>query len=213
MAFVEALKQFGVIKTPRVADAFRKVDRRFFVKQGDPYFDAPMATKHGQTISAPHMHAHVLEQFESRLKPGVRVLDVGSGSGVLLGLIYEMIEEKGRVVGIDIHRDLVSQSKENLEAAGYKEALDSGALNVRYGDGWQGVPDLGPYDIIHVGAAAARIPDALVEQLAPGGILVLPVGPHGGRQEMVEVTKDEAGKVTRTPLGLGVVFVPLVEAN
>ena len=84
---------------------------------------------------------------------------------------------------------------------------------MQLGDAWSGVggPGDGPFDVIHVGAAAASVPEALVDALAPGGIMILPVGPQHGNQEMVRVTKDEDGKVTVEPMGMGVMYVPLVK--
>jgi protein-L-isoaspartate(D-aspartate) O-methyltransferase len=119
------------------------------------------------------MHAHVLELLEPFIQPGAKVLDVGCGSGYLLTAMSHMVGEEGRVFGIDYIQGLVDLSLGNMS----KEdgiLLDSGRVVVTLGDGWKGIPDEAPFDCIHVGAAAASIPDALVQQLKDGGRMIIP---------------------------------------
>jgi protein-L-isoaspartate(D-aspartate) O-methyltransferase len=159
------------------------------------------------------MHAHALEALEPCLVPGARVLDVGSGSGYLLAASARLVAGggRGRVVGVDHIPALVDWSRENLRKNPETAAwLDSGVISVRVGDGYAGAPDAAPFDAIHVGAAAPTIPPALVEQLAPGGRMVIPVGTY--MQEFTEVDKDASGHVTTRRL-VGVQFVPLTSRS
>ena len=135
------------------------------------------------------MHAMALEQPHAQLAPGSTVLDVGSGSGLLTTVMAEMVGETGRVVGIDHVPELVQWSKDNVRRAGKQELLDSGRLQLLVRDGFAGYAEGGPYDAIHVGAAPPTVPDELKRQLKPGGVLLTPVGPAGGSQEFVRITR------------------------
>ena len=125
------------------------------------------------------MHAYCLEWLHQKLKPGSKVLDVGCGSGYLTAAFYEMVKddksEGTRVVGIEHIDPLAIFALENLRKS-YRSELDTSKIKVISGDGRLGYPQDSPYDVIHVGAAAPSVPKALVEQLAIGGILVIPVG-------------------------------------
>ena len=136
---------------------------------------------------------------------------VGCGSGVLCSMFARMVTENGadgKVVGIDYIKALVDMSDTNIKKGAEKAFLDSGVITLHQGDGWKGVPESAPYDAIHVGAAAATMPQDLVDQLAPGGRMVIPVGTHD--QVFKRVDKDATGKVTVTDM-MGVRYVPLVK--
>ena len=125
------------------------------------------------------------------MKPGAHVLDVGSGSGYLTACFYRYIKAKGenantRVVGIEHQKALVELSKENLNSDD-RLMLESGNMMIVEGDGRKGHAALGPYDAIHVGAAAPDAPTELINQLANGGRLIVPVGPERGTQYMQQV--------------------------
>ncbi len=208
---LEALTQSKVIQNPAVRDALASVDRRFFLKQGSEaiaYQDSPQSIGWGITISAPHMHAMALEQLFDHLQPGCKVLDVGSGSGFLTVAMAEMVGPTGKAVGIDHIDELVQWSHDNVRRAGKGELMDSGRLQLLVRDGFSGYTEAAPYDCIHVGAAPEAIPEALKQQLKPGGVLLLPVGPNGGEQHFVRVTREESGRFSERRL-FGVRYVPL----
>jgi protein-L-isoaspartate(D-aspartate) O-methyltransferase len=200
---VTNLANAGIIKSTAVISAMRAVDRGFYAP-AQPYQDAPQTIGYNATISAPHMHGYALEWLAEHLRPGSTALDVGCGSGYLTAVMAEMC---GSCHGIDHIEGLVALSRENI-LKGNPSLLDEGRATLRVRDGFQGLAECGPYDAIHVGAAAPSLPPALVAQLKCGGKLVIPVGPDGGAQEILAVEKGADGRVTETPL-LGVRYIPL----
>ncbi|EPQ52326.1 protein-L-isoaspartate D-aspartate O-methyltransferase [Gloeophyllum trabeum ATCC 11539] len=204
----------GVFNSERVAAAMTKVDRANYVlDKGDAYMDSPQRIGYGATISAPHMHAHAAETLLPFLRPGARVLDVGSGSGYLCAVLFHLVDApgsqgQGKVVGIEHVPELVERSTENLRRDGLGRALDEARIEVVAGDGREGYAREGPYDAIHVGAAAPSMPKKLVEQLKAPGRMFIPVGTS--EQKIVQVDKDETGAVTETEL-IDVMYVPLTD--
>ncbi|KAF8698928.1 hypothetical protein AX14_001051 [Amanita brunnescens Koide BX004] len=171
------------------------------------YEDAPQRIGHGATISAPHMHAYALENLFPFLGPGARVLDVGSGSGYLLAVLHRIVGETGKVVGVEHVPELVEWSKENLRKDGLGNALDAKQIEVIVGDGRNGFAETGPYNVIHVGAAAPNVPSSLVTQLSSPGRMFIPVGVYA--QDVQQVDKDENGRVTQQPMmGVSVSYCP-----
>ncbi|AIF69323.1 protein-L-isoaspartate O-methyltransferase [Palaeococcus pacificus DY20341] len=200
---VTGLELQRIIKSERVREAFLKVPRYKFVLErykDYAHVDEPLPIPAGQTISAPHMVAIMLEIAD--LKEDMNILEIGAGSGWNAALIYELV--KNDVYTIERIPELVEFARRNLERAGYDR------VHVILGDGTKGFPPKAPYDVIIVTAGAPKIPTSLVEQLKVGGKLIIPVGSYHMWQELYEVIKlDKENKVKIIKHG-GVAFVPLV---
>ncbi len=192
------------IEDERVLDAMRTVRRHKFVPErliGQAYSDRPLPIGHGQTISQPFIVATMTELLE--LEPDDVVLEIGAGSGYHAAVISEVAS---KVYTIEIVEPLAKSCIERLEELGYDN------IEVKIGDGYNGWPEHGPFDAIVVTAAASHIPPPLVEQLKPGGRVVIPVGPPMMTQNLMLVEKDEDGEITQRNL-MPVRFVPLTRSN
>ncbi len=182
----------------RVLSAMGSVPRQCFVPEAlrdEAYADYPLPIGHGQTISQPYIVA-LMTQL-ARPSPQSKALDVGTGSGYQAAVLAEICKE---VYSIEILEPLARQAADRLAALGYKNVV------VRHGDGYRGWPEKAPFDVIIVAAAPDHVPQPLVDQLAPGGRLVLPVGDY--YQELVVVEKLADGTIRRTA-ALPVRFVPM----
>ena len=188
---------------PRVLEAMRTVPRHRFVARslaGDAYKDYPLAISAGQTISQPYIVALMAEA--AAIGPQDRVLEVGTGSGYGAAVLAELA---GSVVSVERHRKLADAAARVLAELGYATAT------VVCADGSQGHLPGAPYDAVVVTAAASRIPPALIDQLADGGRLVIPVGPPSFSQNLTLVTRK--GDETSSKRFCPVRFVPLVEES
>ena len=205
MEFLLTLRRRG-IADPGVLRAMDEVPRDRFVEDdfsAAAYADQALPISCGQTISQPYVVAYMTEQLA--LRPHHRVLEVGAGSGYQAAVLSRMARE---VVTIERYRTLAATARDRLAALGY------GNVEVVAGDGFGGMPERAPFDRIVVTAAAETIPQALVDQLADeGGIMVLPLGPRNGAQRIVRLTKTASGQrsedMTREDL-IAVRFVPLL---
>src|SRR5688572_7164849 len=194
---VESLRR--EIRDERVLRAFAEVPRERFVPaefQAYAYEDRPLAIGHGQTISQPMMVALMLQ--EMKLRHEEKVLDVGTGSGYQAALLSLMARQ---VVGVELVAELAENASKALEGLGYAN------VSVHAAGDEMGWPDEAPYHAIVVAAASPRVPQSLVAQLAPGGRLVLPVGPRERQDLVVVVSTPEGLEVTRKG-ACG--FVPLI---
>ncbi|KAG5334042.1 PIMT methyltransferase, partial [Acromyrmex charruanus] len=206
---VQHLRRSRVIKSDRVYEVMSSVDRGKYTHPANAYIDAPQGIGYGVTISAPHMHAYALELLEEKLRNGTRALDVGSGSGYLTACMALMMGPQGVAVGIDHIPELRAMAEENIRHD-HPELLTDGRVELVVGDGRLGYPNRGPYDAIHVGAAAKEMPQSLIDQLAPGGRLIVPMGPENSDQTLVQIDKTLDGKIKQRSL-ISVVFVPLTD--
>ena len=189
------------ISDPAILDAFRAVPREEFVPgeyAAYAYDDGPLPIGAGQTISQPYIVALMIEA--AGVKAGDRILEVGAGSGYAAAVMSRIAAE---VIAIERQPDLAAEARARLERLGF------GNVWLIEGDGTLGWPEEAPYDAILTAAAAERVPAALVEQLAPDGKLVIPVGSVGGVQELVRVSRDGEGE-TREERLCAVRFVPLI---
>ncbi|KAJ5152850.1 uncharacterized protein N7482_009328 [Penicillium canariense] len=178
---IENLVQAGLIKHPRVKDAMIGVDRAHYAPSR-PYSDSPQPIGHGATISAPHMHGHACEYLIDYLQPGSRVLDIGSGSGYLTHVLANLVTgppgtaAPGQVIGIDHIPELVDLARSNMDKSEQGRQLQAaGRVKFITADGRLGWKEGGPYDAIHVGAAAEKLHPVLIEQLRAPGRMFIPV--------------------------------------
>ena len=185
-----------------VALALAKVPRHKFVPpelQEGSYENHPLPIGHGQTISQPTIVALMTDMLS--LGPEDKVLEIGTGSGYQAAILSEVVTD-GRVFTIEIVSDLARTARKRLAALGYKNVV------VHSGDGYLGLPEEAPFDGIMVTAAAEEIPAPLMEQLKPGGRLVMPVGGQEETQWLTLVSKNLEGDIDRRVV-LPVRFVPL----
>ena len=197
---VQQIEKRGVVQ-PDVLRAMRTVPRHAFVPKHDlhrAYRDQPLPIGLGQTISQPYIVAYMTEAL--KLGPDSKVLEIGTGSGYQAAVCAEIAKE---VFTIEILKERADSAKARLAELGYLN------VHVKNGDGYYGWPENGPFDAIIITAAAGMIPPPLIEQLKPGGRMLLPLGSPYGVQTLVLVTKDDEGRVHTKRL-MGVRFVPMI---
>ena len=199
MEFLLTLRRRG-IADQAVLRAMDEVPRERFVEPtfaDSAYADQALPIACGQTISQPYVVAYMTEQL--KMESRHRVLEVGTGSGYQAAVLSHLARE---VVSVERYRTLAEEARARLKALGYEN------VDIVVGDGFAGVPDRTPYDRIIVTAAAETIPEALLDQLADGGIMILPLGSHDGSQHIIKLTKSVTG-IRRENL-IPVRFVPML---
>lgn len=187
---------------PRVIEAMRKVPRHLFVPESwraEAYEDHPLPIGMGQTISQPFIVAFMAAALD--LKPDDKVLEVGTGSGYAAAVLAEIA---GSVYTIEILEPLAEKARVLLAELGYER------VHVKTGDGYLGWPEEAPFDAMIVSCAPDKIPDTLLEQLAEGGRIIIPVGEAGGVQKLVKGIRQQ-GRLSITET-MNVRFVPMIHA-
>ena len=188
--------------SPKIMDAMRRVPREEFVPANlrhAAFRDGALPVGHGQTISQPYIVALMTDLLE--LRPQSVVLEIGTGSGYQAAVLSCIARH---VYSIERIPELAAAAAQRLADLGYDN------IETRCGNGYEGWPEKAPFDGIIVTAAAPRIPPALLEQLQPGGRMVIPLGQPHAHQDLILITKDGAGKVQQTAI-LAVAFVPLID--
>ncbi|MEJ2278055.1 MAG: protein-L-isoaspartate O-methyltransferase [Candidatus Lokiarchaeota archaeon] len=201
---VERLKERGILKDQKVIDAMLKVPREIFIPKeakSSAYIDSPLSIGKGQTISAPHMVAMMLEILD--LRQGEKVLEVGTGSGYHAALCAELVSPKGHIYTIERHKELAEKAKDKILDAGYKN------VTIIHGDGTLGYPEEAPYDKILVTAASPnKVPQPLNDLLKEWGVMCIPAGTRRFAQSLYTIKKEKdqfkSKRIT------GVRFVPLI---
>ena len=201
-AMIADLRRYK-IRDERVIAAMSKVRRHVYIPEelrdrADPYGDHPCPIGHGQTISQPFMVAYMTQRIE--VKPGMKILEIGTGSGYQSAILAEMGAE---IYSIEIVPELAEHARAVLDAEGY------GAVHVKSGDGYKGWPEHAPFDAVIVTCAPGNIPEALVAQLKDGGRMILPVGT--GVQQLIILEKER--DTFREIPDMYVRFVPMVHGE
>ena len=192
------------VRDPAVLEAMRRVPREAFLPpdlEEFAYLDSPLPIEQGQTISQPYIVALMTAALQ--LGPGDRVLEVGTGSGYAAAILGRIARE---VYTIERHEELARVAAERFAQLGFPN------ISVRHGDGTLGWPEHAPFDAIVVAAGGPKVPEALLEQLAPGGRLVIPIGEDRTLQQLIRVTREGDGRLRREELS-DVRFVPLIGAQ
>jgi protein-L-isoaspartate(D-aspartate) O-methyltransferase len=189
------------IRDPAILAAMAEVPRELFVVpeyRAQAYDDTPLPIPAGQTISQPYVVALMIEALQ--LTMADRVLEIGTGSGYAAAVLSRIARE---VYTVERHQELVVYARERFLELGYHN------VKVHHGDGTLGWPEHAPYNGIVVAAGGPQIPLSLRQQLAPGGRMLIPVGRHRERQQLVRITRHNEGHFKQEKLG-HVRFVPLI---
>jgi len=200
---VRVIKAYG-LEDDAVLAAMAAVPRHEFVPpaySSRAYDDTPLPIGYGQTISQPYIVAEMTHQLQ--LKPGAKVLEIGTGSGYQAAVLTHFTSE---VYTIEIVKPLAEEAEKRLKRLGYD------TVRRRCGDGFNGWPEAAPFDAIIGTCVAGDVPPPLIEQLKAPGRMVIPIGEEGGVQYLMLIEKDSAGQVHRRPL-MPVRFVPLIHTD
>lgn len=195
---INVLSRSNRVHRESVLEAMGAVPRHTFVPEShaeQAYHDRPLPIGHGQTISAPHMVAIMTDRLA--LSPEDRVLEIGTGCGYHAAVVAEIVDTT--VYSVEYVPELAESAQRQLDRLGYD-------VSVRAGDGHEGWPEHAPYDAAYLTCATPELPDPIIEQIAPGGQIVAPVGT--GQQQLLIAEKEADGSLSRTTNGY-VRFVPM----
>ncbi|MFO7678152.1 MAG: protein-L-isoaspartate(D-aspartate) O-methyltransferase [Thermoplasmatota archaeon] len=198
---VSCLVDQGYIKSPSVKKAFLAVSREKFVpidQKSYAYLDKPLQIGNNQTISAPHMVAIMCESLD--IKPGHKILEVGSGSGYHAAIVSKLVGDSGHIYSVERIEKLAKKAQDNLKSENISN------VTIVIGDGSEGLSTYQPYDRIYVTCAAPQVPQMLIDQLANHGKLLIPVGDMYCELQLIQKIGQ---KIKIKNLG-GCVFVPLI---
>lgn len=203
---IDNLVEKNIIQNEKTAEIMKTIDRGVFVApefRRVAYEDRPLPIAHDVTISAPHMHAMMVDLMVPHLGPGTVALDVGSGSGYIVAC---MVRLGAKAYGIEHISELVPKSINALS-----EIVSKDTFEIKEGDGRLGWPEHAPYDVIHVGAAAQpEVIDVLMKQLKPNGVLIIPVENARREQSLFECYFGPDGQIVKRGV-CDVRFVPLTD--
>lgn len=198
---IDWMKENGSLRSKRVEEAFKKIDRKYFVPErllSEAYKDYPLPIGHGQTISQPSTVAIMTEALD--VKKGQKILEVGGGSGWQAALLGYLVGSKGKVFTVEIDERLVEFARKNVKKVGLKD------VEIIHGDGGLGFEEKAPYDRVLITAAAPEVPEPLKRQIKDGGRLVAPIGSF--TQKVLAFEKIGEDLVVKEDLGY-FRFVPL----
>ncbi len=208
---VAMLQSEGILKTKEIIRALLTVPREEFLPfevKKYAYVDTPLPIGHGQTTSAIHMTAMFCEY--SGMKAGQKILEVGGGCGYMSCVYAEIVAPSdmprdlwGHVWSVEIVKELAEFAERNVERTGYGDRV-----TMLHGDASEGLPEHAPYDVVIVTSAAPDVPKPMVDQLAPEGVLLIPVGGPHLYQELIRVRRLKDGTMKEEALS-GVAFVPM----
>jgi len=208
---VVMLQSEGIVKSKAVAHALLTVPRQEFLPsevKKYAYVDTPIPIGYGQTTSAIHMTAMFCEY--STMALGQKILEVGGGCGYMSCVYAEIVapsdmqrDRWGHVWSVELVKELAELAKQNIERTGYSDRV-----TMIHGDASEGLPEHAPYDVIIVTSAAPDVPKPMIDQLAPEGVLLIPVGGPHLYQELIRVKRSKNGRTEEESLG-GVAFVPM----
>jgi len=196
---VDQLLREEYIEDPKVEQVMREVDRGDFIHKKwynltDKYDVAERSIEYGAAIWDPELHAYSLGEYKNHFKINGKVLNIGSGSGIMLPMFLKMMNNTGTVVGVEHVKEIYQNSKKALEK-NYKKYLENGQIKLVLGDGRKGYNSSERYDVLHVGWVTSFPPREIINQLAVGGKMMIAIGPHIGKQRMRVIVRNSPKQI------------------